>query len=117
MNVTWQPPRHQRDAVAWLQSISAGLIPFVRSPLTMGIDPIKYYQYRGAGLPVLTSTFGEMAQRTARDATYAIDGPAGLEAAVAAALAWRPDAGDVARFREDHTWTRRFETARIFEAP
>jgi hypothetical protein len=66
---------------------------------------------------VLTSTFGEMAQRTARDATYAIDDPDGPKAAVAAALAWRPDADDVARFRDDHTWTRRFDTARIFEAP
>ena len=117
VNVSYRPPCHQREAVEWLQSMSAGLIPFVRSPLTAGIDPIKYYQYRGAGLPVLTSTFGEMAQRSEHDATFALDGPRGLKAAVDAALAWRPDPAAIARFRADNTWTRRFETARIYEAP
>jgi hypothetical protein len=116
-NVKHRPPCHQREGVEWLTTISAGLIPFVKTPLTAGIDPIKYYQYRGAGLPVLTSTFGEMAQRTESDATFALDGPAGPRAAVEAALAWRPDPAIIERFRIENTWTRRFEDGRIYEAP
>jgi hypothetical protein len=116
-NVRHRPQVHQREGVEWLQTISAGLIPFVKTPLTAGIDPIKYYQYRGAGLPVLTSTFGEMAQRSEIDATFALDGPAGPRAAVDAALAWHPDPAAIERFRNENTWTRRFEDARIYEAP
>jgi hypothetical protein len=116
-NIHYRPPCHQREGAAWLQTISAGLIPFVRSPLTAGIDPVKYYQYRGAGLPVLTTTFGEMATRGREDATFALDGPDGPRAAIDDALAWRPSVGEVARFRAEHTWTRRFESARLYEAP
>lgn len=116
-NVRHRPPCHQREGAEWLQTISAGLIPFVKTPLTAGIDPIKYYQYRGAGLPVLTSTFGEMAQRHESDATFSLDGPAGPRAAVDAALAWRADPADIERFRIENSWTRRFEDARIFETP
>jgi hypothetical protein len=116
-NVRHRPPCHQREGAEWLLTISAGLIPFVKTPLTAGIDPIKYYQYRGAGLPVLTSNFGEMAQRHESDATFHLDGPSGPRAAVDAALAWRADAAAVERFRIENTWTRRFEDARIYEAP
>jgi glycosyltransferase involved in cell wall biosynthesis len=38
----------------------AGLIPFVRNALTDSVDPVKYYEYRSCGLPVLTTLFGEM---------------------------------------------------------
>lgn len=38
----------------------AGLIPFVRNALTSSVDPVKYYEYRACGLPVLTTMFGEM---------------------------------------------------------
>jgi hypothetical protein len=116
-NIHYRPPCHQREGAAWLQTISAGLIPFVRSPLTAGIDPIKYYQYRGAGLPVLTSTFGEMAARGPDDGTFALDGADGPRAAIDHALAWRPTAAAVERFRAEHTWTHRFESVRIYEAP
>jgi hypothetical protein len=116
-NVRHRPPCHQREGAEWLQTLSAGLIPFVKTPLTAGIDPIKYYQYRGAGLPVLTTSFGEMAQGHESDATFTLDGSAGPRSAVDAALAWRPDAAAIERFRDDNTWTRRFEDARIYEAP
>jgi hypothetical protein len=38
----------------------AGLIPFARNALTDSVDPVKYYEYRSCGLPVLTTLFGEM---------------------------------------------------------
>lgn len=38
----------------------AGLIPFIQNTLTQSVDPVKYYEYRACGLPVLTTLFGEM---------------------------------------------------------
>jgi glycosyltransferase involved in cell wall biosynthesis len=47
------------------------LIPFRESPLTLGVDPLKFYEYVAAGLPVVASTiralgaFGEDTVRLA----------------------------------------------------
>ena len=46
----------------------AGLIPFVRNTLTASVDPVKYYEYRACGLPVLTTLFGEMLHHETSDA-------------------------------------------------
>lgn len=45
----------------------AGLIPFVRNALTASVDPVKYYEYRTCGLPVLTTLFGEMPHHALAD--------------------------------------------------
>lgn len=45
----------------------AGLIPFVRNTLTASVDPVKYYEYRACGLPVLTTLFGEMPHHALAD--------------------------------------------------
>jgi hypothetical protein len=45
----------------------AGLIPFVRNALTDSVDPVKYYEYRSCGLPVLTTLFGEMPHHALAD--------------------------------------------------
>jgi hypothetical protein len=110
-NVSRHPPCGQTEAARWLQSFTVGIIPFTRTRLTAGVDPIKYYQYRGAGLPILTTRFGEMAMRTAADGTFFLDDAPGMRAAVNAAAAYRPALADVMRFRADNTWTARFRAA------
>ena len=45
----------------------AGLIPFARNALTDSVDPVKYYEYRMCGLPVLTTLFGEMPHHALAD--------------------------------------------------
>ena len=122
------PPRHlppnvrlfpaclHAEGVRHMASFSVGLIPFRPNRLTAGVDPIKYYGYRGMGLPVLTTAFGEMAGRHASDGgVYALDGTTGLASAAAAALAHRDAPGDLATFRDRHGWERRFADARLFE--
>lgn len=115
-NVRIEPPCSQPDGVRRLASFSAGLIPFVRSPLTAGMDSIKFYQYRAAGLPVLSTRFGGMAERGARDGVFFLDDPAGLERAIRDALAYQPMPGEIAQFRAAHTWTARFRSARVWAA-
>lgn len=114
-NVTWHPECHQADTVRHMSRFAAGLIPFRRDALTDGIDPIKYYQYRGVGLPVLTTAFGEMTSRGGHDDTFFVDDPTTLPQALKAAVARRPDARSIHAFREENSWTARFAAARATE--
>lgn len=60
------PVPHAR-VFALMRGWHAGLIPFVRNRLTQSVDPVKYYEYRACGLPVLTTPFGEMLHHAADD--------------------------------------------------
>jgi hypothetical protein len=104
----------QSEAGDRLRGFSVGLIPFRKTPLTAAVDPIKYYEYRGMGLAVLTTRFGQMAARTEADGVYALDGPGGIETAARAALAHRTDAAAVARFRAENDWASRLSRAGVF---
>lgn len=46
-----------------LKEFDFGLIPFKINELTESVDPVKYYEYIAAGLPVISSYFGEMKNR------------------------------------------------------
>jgi len=114
-NVEIRPACPQPDGVRWLESFSAGLIPFLRNTLTASVDPIKYYQYRGAGVPILTTRFGEMATRGEGEDTYFIDDPAGPRAAFERSQARRLSIDDVRKFRSANDWPERFRTTRIWQ--
>jgi glycosyltransferase involved in cell wall biosynthesis len=107
-NVRLLPACQQSHAAGHLARFSAGLIPFRSSALTAGVDPIKYYEYRAAGLPVLSTSFGEMALRGRGDGVYFLDRGDDWAAAVAAALNHRCDAAEIERFQHDNNWTSRF---------
>lgn len=104
----------QSAAAGHLRGFTCGIIPFRLTPLTAAVDPVKYYEYRGMGLPVLTTPFGQMASRTRADGVYSVDGRLGIAKAAAAALAHRTDAEAVARFRAENDWTARLEAAGLF---
>jgi glycosyltransferase involved in cell wall biosynthesis len=42
---------------AYLHAFDAGIIPFLRSPLTEGVNPVKLYEYSAAGLPIVATNF------------------------------------------------------------
>ncbi len=113
-NVRIFPPCKQSEAWSHLARFSAGLIPFKKNALTAGVDPIKYYEYRAAGLPVLSTSFGEMALRTAKDGVYFLDQTDDLSSLVSTALGHSDDQSTVARFRRDNDWRERFITASPF---
>jgi hypothetical protein len=109
----WEPECHQAGTIAHLSTIAAGLIPFTRDALTAGVDPIKYYQYRGAGLPVLSTRFGEMARRNEADDTFFLDRSEPLASVITRALAHRLEPAAVEAFRTANTWQARLTAARI----
>jgi hypothetical protein len=114
-NVRMLPACRQSEAAGFIETFSAGLIPFVRNALTDGVDPIKYYEYRAAGLPALSTRFGEMALRGPGDGVYFLDAGEPAEA-VAAASRHRCEAVETARFQQDNCWTVRFRGCRCFES-
>jgi len=104
----------QTETAEHLARFSAGLIPFLRNSLTAAVDPIKFYEYRAAGLPVLSTSFGEMAQRGADDGVYFLDRAEELPPVVAQALSRRFSRTETEQFRRDHDWKRRFQHADPF---
>ncbi len=59
-NVEILEPMSHAEALRTAASFDVGIIPFKQTPLTECVDPIKYYEYRGLGLPVLATSFGEL---------------------------------------------------------
>jgi glycosyltransferase involved in cell wall biosynthesis len=59
-NIQLLPACDHASAVAAMKQFDIGLIPFKQNQLTAGVDPIKYYEYRALGIPVVASAFGEM---------------------------------------------------------
>jgi hypothetical protein len=114
-NVTLLGERAQPDVVGQLREFACGLIPFRKTPLTASVDPIKFYEYRGMGLPVLSTRFGQMAARGRAEGVFHFED--GLEDAARAALAHATDADTVARFRADNDWDARLRRAALFPEP
>ena len=103
-------PACKHSAVAdHLGRFSAGLIPFVGNTLTAGVDPIKYYEYRAAGLPVLSTSFGEMALRGREEGVFFLDQNEDLAEVVRAAIGRRVDPAETSRFRRENDWRCRFQ--------
>jgi glycosyltransferase involved in cell wall biosynthesis len=113
-NIRLFPACKQSEVAGHLARFTAGLIPFQRSALTAGVDPIKFYEYRAAGLPVLSTTFGEMVSRGRDDGVYFLDRASDLAAVVSAAIGHRSDAGEARRFREENNWAARFDRSACF---
>ena len=95
----------QAEAVARLGAFSCGLIPFRKTPLTAAVDPIKFYEYRAMGLPILSTRFGQMAARGRKDGVFSLED--GIEAPARAALAHVADPAEIARFRAANDWDAR----------
>lgn len=98
-NVQLLPAVPHQQVPALLATFSAGLIPFVNNDITRYVDPVKYYEYRAAGLPVLSSEFGEMPWHATTSSLYMAALP--TRAGANALLANPPAAERV-------TWKQRF---------
>jgi len=59
-NVQFLSTRPPELVPAYLQHADVGLIPFVRSPLTNAINPLKMYEYMASGLPVISTDLVEI---------------------------------------------------------
>jgi hypothetical protein len=113
-NVSLEAPLPHAQALQAMTQFDVGLIPFKRSSLTISVDPIKYYEYRALGLPVVSSAFGEMALRGESDGVWLIDQHSDMTEVIGKATANRVIPEIVAHFRESNSWESRFNQANIF---
>ncbi len=107
-NVRLLPACKHSETAGHLGRFSAGLIPFVGDALTAGVDPIKYYEYRAAGLPVLSTSFGEMSLRGHEEGVFFLDQNEDLAEVVRAAIGRRVDPAETSRFHRENDWRCRF---------
>jgi len=112
-NIEMLPPCNHRKALRAMQNFDVGLIPFLRNRLTASVDPIKFYEYRALGLPVLSTDFGEMSLRRHLPGTFLSHSDEDFHVPVGCALAFLPDKGQTRRFIADNTWEARFASAGI----
>lgn len=112
-NIELLPACSHQQAIHHMQQFSVGLIPFKRTTLTDSVDPIKYYEYRALGLPVLSTRFGEMVFREGEAGVFLADEQANLANVVSLALAHQDDAAQIALFRSKNSWAARFDSAGI----
>jgi hypothetical protein len=107
-NVELLPGIPQHRVYEALADFTFGLIPFRIDPLTDCVDPVKYYEYRAMGLPVLSTRFGEMRLRGPTERVVFLD-ELGTHADLQALARQAANPAEVIAFREGNTWARRFE--------
>ncbi|MDR1076307.1 MAG: hypothetical protein LBL59_08460 [Xanthomonadaceae bacterium] len=112
-NVELIPPCSHRAAIRAMQDFSIGMIPFKCNDLTASVDPIKYYEYRALGLPVVSTGFGEMTQHAASDGVWLMHADADLAKQVRDALGYRFDPVQIREFRAANSWGARFDASGI----
>ena len=90
-----------------------GLIPFKKNALTASVDPIKYYEYRALGLPVISTDFGEMSLRAGECGVFITQSVSDVPAIADSAIQFCGDAGDASAFAIQNTWEARFDAAKL----
>ncbi len=113
-NIFIKPPLEHKSAMKELSNFDAGIIPFKKNILTESVDPIKYYEYRALGLPVISSAFGEMKLHQ-EEGVFLINDDSDSRTVISNALNYKCDEESVKRFRDNNCWDKRFETAGLFK--
>lgn len=113
-NIELLPPCNHAMALRAMQSFSVGLIPFKQTDLTASVDPIKYYEYRALGLPVVSTYFGEMTFREQQSGVFLMSRQSDLTGVVARALEYQSNKNEIQKFRNENSWGARFDACGLF---
>lgn len=113
-NITMLPECSHADALNAMNSFDVGLIPFQRSALTDSVDPIKFYEYRALGLPVISTSFGEMQHRVDARGTFLSFDASDIATKAAEALVFREESRDITDFAQLNSWRSRFDCGQLF---
>jgi glycosyltransferase involved in cell wall biosynthesis len=112
-NIEIHPALPHHDALNAMQDFDVGLIPFRQSPLTESVDPIKYYEYRALGIPVLSTDFGEMRYRLSEPGVYISQRGRDSEFCSEKALQYCQSETDTLEFIARNSWESRFHSVAL----
>lgn len=109
-NVTFTGEVPYSELPHYLHGFDVCLLPFKVIPLTLATNPVKAYEYLGAGKPIVTVALPEMAQF--EGLVYVADGKDAFLAAVSSVLS-QPESDDLIQqrkiFAAGQTWQHRVE--------
>ncbi len=112
-NIEFRPPCSHQQAITAMSGFTVGIIPFKDNSLTASVDPIKYYEYRAMGLPVISTDFGEMSLRLVAEGTFISRSLDDIDEQATRALEHRDTAESVCKFIKENSWARRFDGAQL----
>ena len=113
-NIELLPACDHATAMGFMQEFSVGLIPFKITDLTASVDPIKYYEYRALGLPVISTIFGEMALRDGQTGIFLTNKSSDLARLVEKAITFKYKVDEILEFRTSNSWEARFNLAESY---
>jgi glycosyltransferase involved in cell wall biosynthesis len=108
-NIEVLPACDHAAAIAAMKSFTIGLIPFHLNQLTASVDPIKFYEYRALGIPVVTTAFGEMLQHQFQAGTFLSRSENDIGDLVSAALIYSDTDEQRMTFIAENSWATRFD--------
>ncbi len=112
-NVNLLPACARAAALNAMSQFDVGLIPFHKNALTASVDPIKYYEYRALGLPIISTAFGEMSLRTDEPGVFVSQSANDVATLAESAIEFNSDAGETHAFAVKNTWEARFDAAKL----
>ena len=108
-NVELRPACAHPEAMQQMARFGVGLIPFRCNTLTASVDPVKYYEYRALGIPVISTPFGEMPDHAREDpGVFMMDDASDPSALLQQASTSMVQPQWVEEFRAANSWAVRF---------
>ena len=111
-NIVYLGPRPYSELIRYVSYFHVGIIPFRLNLLNESTNPIKLYEYLGAGLPVVSTGMQEVVTHAAEGVVYIADGPEAFAGKIVAAVAAADDQGCRAerlRIAGENSWASRAE--------
>lgn len=110
-NIECLPACSHAQAIAAMQTFDVGMIPFHENQATNSIDPVKFYEYHALGLPILSSSFGEMKRRKQHPGVYLYERASDMISQAMQSLHYQVDLNEIQQFRAENNWQARFISA------
>ena len=114
-NIEILPPCAHEQALLYMAKFDIGLIPFKLNTLTAGVDPIKYYEYRALGLPIVSTNFGEMSLRNDEPGIFLSKAPNDINELIMSAINYKSEEKLNNSFVSANTWDGRFDSSGLME--
>ncbi len=93
-NVRFVGARSYDEVPTWLHHADAALIPFLSTPLTAGVDPVKLHEYLAAELPVVATPFSAELRVMADDGALSLAADVDAVAGALSRLRDNPPSGE-----------------------